>query len=329
MINIHRLLKEGVAINEAAAKEEEKKKLGTLRAGTSGILLADGKSVGACPRKAWIRSKGHTLEDHSFATQLMFQAGHSNEEQWMDLLRASYPHKILQEDEIPTKWTTSNGTAVTGRPDILLLDADNKPALVLELKLASSLWTVRDMLAGKPKADHLIQAAHYSWQLGVPAELWYTSRANFAVTSKDTWMTKQFPKIDEPGAEFCTYNDKDEIKSVNSVTRGYRLEWNARGQLLVTAIPFPSEDAHQQVFTNVTVDGIKKFYEEVSLIDTTQVLPKRPSNLHVDGSKMPYSACNYCPAKPACDNWEKKGFKEWEKAVEKIAVELESGKKTV
>jgi len=43
----------------------------------------------------------------------------------------------------------------------------------------------------EPKLVHLMQAGHYAWELGIPFQLWYTNRAEFAVGSG--WEQKTIP----------------------------------------------------------------------------------------------------------------------------------------
>jgi YD repeat-containing protein len=313
--NILELFQAGITKLAKEHQEKEKDKVGILRAGNTGILMPDGAPVGKCTRLTYLRYKGIEVEEHSQSTHLMFASGFSNEDHWVDVLTSSYPHKILKEEEVPISWTTASGVLVTGRPDLVLLDSQEKPLLGIELKQASSLWTVRDMLNQKPKTMHLMQAAHYSWKLGVPFELWYTSRAHFAVTSKESWMLKQFPKQGQFGSQFCEYNPKGEIKKVLPFMQGYELAWDERGQLKARAIPQPGQQEQPWVFTIITQKGIENYYEKVATMEAKNELGKRPANLEADGSKSSFSICNYCPVQNVCDNWEKKGLKVWEEAV--------------
>ena len=109
----------------------------------------------------------------------MFAAGNLNEDAWFEWLGlSSYEGKILREEEVPSLWYTSNGTKVTGRPDIVLcseavvpedveasevrqfIQNDDKyyePLEGIELKLMCSFWTFRSVvLEGMPKFGHMI-----------------------------------------------------------------------------------------------------------------------------------------------------------------------------
>ena len=188
--------------------DREKAKTGTLRGGNSGIITEGGIAAGACGRLTYLRAKGINPNPIEEERELMFAAGRSNEDSWLDALKRSYDGPILCEEEIPTHWITTEGTPVTGRPDIVLGKDDGvatedtkysyspdeewndgparafAPHLGIELKLVSSLWTARTVLIeDTPKIEHLIQSAHYSWQLDCPFELWYTSRADYHIGS--------------------------------------------------------------------------------------------------------------------------------------------------
>ena len=224
-------------LDEAAA--EESTKSGKLRGGNTSMINSKGQIIGQCANLTYLRYKGIVVEPVDASRDLMFDAGRRNEDHWAEVLGKSLPEglTIIREEDIPTKWETTDGTPVTGRPDIVLaekhiratqsdgtvvydvpdtgdiikysgeaprMEVFNKPVVGIELKQASSLWTLRDVVfQKKPKLAHLMQAAHYSWQLGCPFELWYTSRSDFAITGD--WPKALFPKAGEPGSEHCTY----------------------------------------------------------------------------------------------------------------------------
>lgn len=297
--------------------EAEVKKLGNLRAGNSG-LLESGEVTGNCPRVAFLRAKGIESEEIPFDKDLMFGAGRGNEDLWLEVLRPAWPGIIKCEDEIPVVWQTDNGTKVTGRPDVVLCDKRGKPKQGIELKLVSSVWTAREVLGGRPKLPHLIQAAHYSWQLGVPFELWYTSRVNFAVAG---WMQRHFPLHGAHGSDACDYNDKGEIKSTVPFIRGFQLKFqDVGGEKDVLFFRHVELDEREQenipwTETLVSIPRIKDYYEFVATMEKREDLGPRPTNYKHDGEKLKWSLCDYCGLKDHCDSWEDKGFKQWYQAL--------------
>jgi hypothetical protein len=194
--NILSLYKQGQEkISEERAAEEEGK-LGTLRGGGTGCITDAGEVVAKCHRLSHLRSLG-IQESKGHNDKLMFEAGFANEDIWVDVLSASWKGSIICEEDIPTRWLTSNGTPVTGRPDLVLCEQegdDYKPVLGLELKLVSSPWSAYNKAAKQiPDIEHICQAAHYMWQLDIPFKLCYTSRANYSLGfsgMKANWIRK-------------------------------------------------------------------------------------------------------------------------------------------
>lgn len=322
-MNIDKLYATGV---DSMAKEHddlEETKVGTLRAGNTGAMFA-GKVIGKCARQTLLRYQGVQFEAIARSKRLMFDAGLSNEDIWVKALEegikaSGEPYIIKREEEIPISWKTSGGVSVTGRPDIVLgLEEDGKfvPKKGLELKLASSLWTCRDTgVMFEPKMMHLLQSAHYSWQLGIPFELWYTNRAEFAVGSG--WEQKTFPKKEEMLTDIIEWGKRKDkrtgkefeyVKKVLQFRQGYHLDWTDRGQLKYRPIIEGKELPY--TITPITIAGIEAYYEGVVKQEEEKKLAPRPVNLKADGSKGNYSICDYCPLKPICDTKER-DYDEW------------------
>lgn len=206
------ILGQQLAMREGNDREREK--IGTLRAGNTGMVMEDGRITSVCAARTYLRQQGIDTGDNDedngtrLNRELMFEAGRTNEDIWAaNLTRAGLT--IKREEEIPTSWFASNGknlVTVSGRPDLVVVDPDTQqPIRGLELKLISSLWKAKSTRFNKkPSMEHLLQAGHYSWQLQVPFELWYTCRATYAVTGD--WVQRMFPKYGEPGSEDCSYS---------------------------------------------------------------------------------------------------------------------------
>lgn len=321
---VHILLDQGLRNLVDAHAKEESTKVGTLRAGNTGALLEDGSILGKCARLTYLRYKGIQVEAADYSRELMFAAGRTNEDSWIQVLKAADPSlEMKAEEEIPVKWETANGIAVTGRPDLVLFK-EGKPDLGIELKLAASVWTAKDVgINMKPKMLHLLQAAHYSWQLDVPFELWYTSRVDWPIVG---WMVKQFPKQGEFGSHLLQYSEKGDPKKILPFAQGYSLRWNKKDKLewrpLVMHASQVSMEDIPWMDTPISKEGIKNYYELVSSIDSTRQLPPRPVNLESTGEAGAYSICDYCPLKETCTKEEGKGFDTWVAAVQKVSGSL-------
>lgn len=332
------------------AAKEESTKVGTLRAGNSSLLLPSGEFVGVCPNVTYLRFKGIVIEPVDKSRDLMFDAGRRNEDHWVDVLKQSWDGIVLTESEVPIRWETTNGTQVTGRPDIVLCDKDKNPVCGIELKLVSSLWTARDVyFQKKPKLNHLVQAAHYSWKLNVPFELWYTSRADFAITGD--WVKNLFPKPGELGSEHCVYayyqegklNPKTgknvkhkltkmeydlksamgerglscDILKINPFTQGYLTDIH-NGKLYYKDAMLSNSS---WIETLITLDDITRYYERITEMETLNQVQPTPKLLDVNGDKLNYTAQQYCSLGDLCCG--KCPEKQLDKWVDKIKLKLE------
>lgn len=317
-MDIGKLYVQGVEKMATEHDQLESTKVGTLRAGNTGAIFGN-QIIGTCARLTLLRYLGIQYETIENNKRLMFDAGLSNEDIWVKALEegikaSGEPYIIRREEDTPISWQTSNGTFVTGRPDIVVgmeVNGTWTPVKGLELKLASSLWTCRDTgIMLEPKLMHLLQSAHYSWKLGIPFELWYTNRAEFAVGSG--WEQKTFPQEKDmmtANVEWAERKDKKTgrvikyIKKVLQFRQGYETKWTDKGQLLYRPLLEGSTLHFTQ--TPITQQGIEQYYETVLLQTEEKKLASRPQLLKPDGSKGNYSPCDYCPLKLVCDKKEK------------------------
>lgn len=314
-------------LDEADAQEHTK--AGTLRAGNSSLLADTGELIGSCANLTYLRYKGIQVEKVDSSRDLMFDAGRRNEDHWADVLAKSWDGKILRESDIPIKWFTENGTEVTGRPDLVLCDHEGKPVRGLELKLVSSMWTARDVkFQKKPKLAHLMQSAHYSWKLGVPFELWYTARADYAVTGD--WIKNLFPAPGAEGSEACQYayykfgkhnpktgkpvksrinedeymrakaNDPSsvtsEILKILPFIQGYIITIKDK-QVFYRDAMVPNAPEHETI---ININMIKNYYERITEMEKMNVVQKEPLLLDATGEKLNYTAQQYCSLGDLC-----------------------------
>jgi hypothetical protein len=312
------LLEEGAKALTQKSKTEEANKVGTLRGGTVGLaeLTDAGPEIsGTCHRQAMLRFMGIDIKgaEEDSTRDLMFAAGRTNEDSWLEVLQQSWPGKIFREEEVPIKWQTKGGTNVTGRPDIVLAEQEGKLVRGLELKLISSLWTARTVLKGEPKTGHLTQAAHYMWKLSeqsgheIPFELWYTSRVDWHIMG---WAQKHFPKHGEQNSEYCEYSQNKEgqfdIKKVLPFTKGFQLQFLKSGQL-----QFREMGGKKWIDTIITRDRIQTYYEIIEESVQSKSLGPRPINLDYSGQKENWKQCDFCPLAQTCEKYEKDSFEVW------------------
>jgi hypothetical protein len=327
-MNITKRLQQGRQLDREQHKQKEVLKVGTLRAGNTGMMSGTGDFAGACPRTVHLRQLGYELEVPDDSKMIMFQMGIANESVvFKDLMHTSGPEEvILQEEEIPISWLTSNGTKVTGRPDMVLCskkDGQTIPFLGIEIKSIASVWTSREVLfEGQPKLPHLLQSAHYSWKLGVPFRLVYKQYSNQAVPG---WAGKLFPKQGEPHSQHISYNEKGDIKYIEPFEIAYELEWDSSSRKYLRYRREIGEGEKELDWTRTLISqqDVERFYEFVANMQETKVLGVRPMTIDAQGNEKNYSNCGYCPLKDTCDKHESKGYDKWMAAVLK---EMNSGK---
>ena len=319
-INLREMWRQGVESIRLAHRSLETEKVGTLRGGNSGALLPDGRIIGKCHRLTRLRMDGIEVEEPSKDRLIMFEAGLANEDIWDKVLRSGdlNGYSILREEEVPTKWTTTSGINVTGRPDLVLADKESgEHKLGLEFKMAASLWTARDVLIQrKPKLPHLIQAAHYAQQLSIPFKLVYTSYVDFPVMG---WAQKLMGKLN-PREYPVQVDDKTGlVKKVLPFIKIYDLNWEGKGGTL----QWKEESGSQWTDTGMKWSNIQAYYEMVGYQAQTEDLGPRPSNVDAKMEhKKGWHFCDYCPLSDACDKYDKghKNYSKWREDVLSISV---------
>jgi hypothetical protein len=307
MMNIKSMLDKASVLLEIQGSIRDAEAKGTLRGGSVGWMSTEGEFVGTCPRRAYARMEGYNLEDNS-AKQAMFQGGHLSEEGVVELLKLLWHGTIKREEEVPIRWETTNGTPVTGRPDVVLFpEGSIAPHHGLELKLISSLWTALEVIQ-LPKTIHVLQAMHYSHMLGVPWTLVYVNRTNWALLSE--FAMKKVPKQGEPGSEYVEYVERNKMidtkeggkkkikfiegKAMLPFHHTYPLRWNPEGEVEIQV-----GEEWQTSF--ISWAGISRFYEFVSRIKETGDLGTKPVEVDVLGCAKNFDPCKYCPLLGKCD----------------------------
>lgn len=330
-MNISQLLLDARLREREGHASQESGKLGTLRAGSTGMMDASGNVAGHCHRKSHLRSLGIELEQPSNDKLIMFELGIANEDVIVNQLRSilGSDYTILREEEIPIQWMTRNGTRVSGRPDIVICTGDSlgsmNPVLGLELKSVNSLWVARDVVfSGTPKTANLIQSAHYMWKLNIPYKLIYKNYGQLGQgMAGNEWIIKQFPRPGEPGSEFIEYSSKESkktgqtvhtIKHIKQFEIVYDLQFDKHGRL-----QYKLEAADKWVNTVIVRDDIERYFEYVSgMGGENPDLGPRPLTINPQGEKLNWTDCSYCPLQKTCDQYESTGYENWLNQVKKL-----------
>lgn len=344
---IKELFENGIAEQIAKGNEAEATKVGTLRGGNTGMIDEEGYILGTCAAETYLRFKGIKTKGVDQQKELMFAGGRLNEDHWLDVLKTSYNkpgQRILCESDIPTCWETENGIKVTGRPDIVLCQDSTtefnhfqpvdgselikvpKPVPVcgIELKQCMSInGAYNAFIKKEPNLKHLMQAAHYMWQLDCPFELWYTNRNNLDMPS---WMQyREFPKPEnEPtktiGYRYYRWGDinprtgkpkKHQISETDYLDEKYKKSFAEACKLMPFVQGFKlkldsdqklwfkdtSNDSSDWVETIVTIPRIKRFYDYISTIDSTGKVPGEALNVNYSGDLLGWKFKDYSDLK--------------------------------
>lgn len=295
-MNIGEMLTAGRKALKEEHEKAEVQKLGSLRGGSAGLLTSDGTVYGTCPRLSYLRKIGYQVSPEPYA-DVLFAAGFGSEDivaRELEMAKVAFK----REEDIPVGWTTEAGVKVSGRPDIVLMDENGKPAVGLELKLISSVWTARDVMGHlSPKSDHLIQAGHYSWQLGIPWKLVYANRAYWHINYVKTLASSFQDK------ECCEHKEGRPFRVVPGYTI-FDLQWRDG------VLQYAPEGSGEWTSTLITKEAIESYYEAVASLNETSSVPPRPTNRHVNGDKS-FRYCDYCPLIGVCNEQENKKLGEW------------------
>ena len=284
-------LKLGYDRLEAESEKQEADKLGFFRGGNSGCMLEDGTILGSDPRVAVLRSLGIQKET-TMDDALLFQAGHSNEDnlaQWMKESGMEY----LQEEECPVKWEVTSGGIqypVTGRPDFKV-QQDGKDAYGIELKGIFSVGTAMEVghfLGNTPKIDNVCQAAHYSYKNNkLPWLLVYVNRSWHNVfyfgAGKFPFDHRALKRDDKTGKPI----------TLSPFMTIFDLDWEG-DTLTVNGKP-----------TIITASGIDTYYQYLADCVTSQTIPHEHTSINIWGeaSKKDNKKKYYDFAEASTDSW--------------------------
>lgn len=272
-------------------------KLGHLRGGDAGAIVGT-EAYGKCGRLSMMRADGVEFPVDN-DTREQFAGGFKNEDIVAEWLLAGDPSLPLKrESDWPTEWATDNGTPVSGRPDIVLMnEAGTAATTLIELKSVVSMWSALSKHYDlKPDSGNIIQAAQYSMALGkIPMWLLYSNRSQFHLSTAPKWLQAKFL----PGPVYnVEYKDDGTPLKIGAFNRVYDLTWGADGHVY-----YHTEGLDRPVKTEVTEAAIRAYYNSVAEHRAAGTLPARPSTKAIDGTKG-FLACDYCEAKDVCDNYE-------------------------
>jgi hypothetical protein len=308
-VDLKQLIKAGRAALQAAHVAEEATKLGQLRGGSVGALVA-GQYFGKCPRVAHLRMRGLQLPAEESKLP-MFAAGYANEDIVINELTHAWPGQVLRDDSVPAvDYRLPSGARVTGRPDVILAGADGSLLAGLELKMIASIWTAKAVhYELKPKSDHLIQAGHYSLALGrLPFSLYYCSRVDWHLSTAPKWMQDRFAAGAAGLVHDVEYKDGKPFK-ILPFDRVYELSWERDARTRTERLHYWTEGMADPVATLLTPESITDYYEAVVALGADGTTGPRPGAKSIDGAKS-YSPCDYCPLAATCDQYED-DYQQW------------------
>lgn len=298
------LYQKGRDLEIKAHADAEVAKQGTLRGGSSGCVDQNGEVYGTCHRLALARYKGHQAPiDPDGDSYHWFDAGYANEDAWMQKLTKSVAamgpeYQLKAEEDCPTKWETSSGVAVTGRPDLMVWK-DGSPLLGIELKVVCTTNSAVSVFCeDKPKVTNLIQAAHYSMEHGCPFNLVYSYRSSGPVPF---WANKFKDKL----------RKKRNTYYIDPFIKEFKIGFDS-GRI------YYIKDNGERVDTPLTAEGIRNYYELIVDMDTNKDLHARVTNKDLSGKMLPWDPCGFCPLKEACDDYEF-SFDAWMDKIELIS----------
>ena len=272
---------------------KESLKVDCFRGGHSGCITEDGIILGADPREAVLRSQGiqipTTMDDG-----LLFQAGHSNEDnlaQWMDSAGMNY----LQEEDCPVQWSVTSGDTtfpVIGRPDFKVLDDTGKDQYGIELKGIFSVGTAMDVahfLGANPKVINVCQSAHYSYKNNrLPWLLVYVNRGwhnVFYFGASRFKMDHRSLKLDDKTGKPITMSPFMTL---------YDLDWDG-DTVLINNKP-----------TLITGAGIDRYYQYLADCVVNKVIPSEHTSVDIWGKKLKKdkSKLYYSFKEASTDSWD-------------------------
>jgi len=273
-LEIYDMLQRGFAVKQANRLADQEAHPGSdWRGGNSGCITDSGQIIGYSPRTTVLRHMGVEMPA-SLDNDLMFEAGYKNEEHWAELLTlAEVPFK--SEEEIPVKWALPNGETVGGRPDCVIGEPNAEeftPRLGIEHKLISSngrLVEHAHFANARPNAQHVCQAAHYSWKMGIDWVLAYTNRSWFFTFtySRARFGNHRAMLVDSSGKT-------EKVILVRPFISMYNLTWED-GRLLVDGKP-----------TIITQEGIQRYYQYCSDCVKNQEVPLQGGGISIWGDPL-------------------------------------------
>jgi len=288
---------------------EEADKAGILRAGNSGAILPDGSVIGKCHRAALARFLGLEPQLYPDNNKKGYFALGLAHELWVESVVGTMMDKktqvMLCEEYIPTKWTTKDGTLVTGRPDMVICnkvsteptsgyyvtlaataaanpDEYAVPEIGIELKALGAANAAAGVWYQGPKTDHLLQSLHYMLELNLDSYQLFYSYMGSAIMP--WWVKSQFP---------ATYE-----KILQPFRKEFTLTINKEGFLCY------AEVNNRPTATVIKPQMLRDYYQLLTEMKDRKTLYRRHSDKDHTGSSLAFSVCNYCQYKDACNSSE-------------------------
>ena len=270
---------------------------GMFRGGSVGAIGPRGIIYGTCPRIALARYWGWN-DSMPASRKLMTDGGKGSEVLWdARFLKVLGADRFLPEGAVKVSWQTVGGIEVSGTPDGTILNEDDTKTGV-EHKRISSAWTARKVsVIRKPKKTHFIQACHYMVAGGYSNYLLvYTQDVDFpcpgvgGMDSRALWPETNSIVEYQNGYPFRIQPHLS-VYDISADTAG--VFW------------FKHHAETEWTVSDITMEGIKSFYELAASQEIKQVLGNKPSSNSPFGDKKDNAtACSMCTLQETCKNKE-------------------------
>ena len=286
-MNLYKLFKKGIEAEKLERARREAELAGSLRGGNTGYMV-NGQIHGRCAREAVLRYFG-VDKDFSTSLRIQFAMAEYAETMLIEKFGKATDLDIMTQDECSIEWDCG-GMPVKCSPDIVFAN-QGTPTLGVEVKMISSIWTLRNVtpfsfIPGKPNADHLCQAAHYSRKLGqqngtdfIPWKLLYICPVGYHAHTKDLRESSY-------NSEFLKRQDygKREVFKIESHMVTYDMTFDSTGRVLYRLESEGREEAWTS--TPITAQGIEDYYNVVAECVREKKMPPRMKNTDLTGKAL-------------------------------------------
>jgi len=294
----------------------------TLRGGSAGAIMDDGTQFG-CVRKAALRYHGYDLPIDA-RTQILMGFGISNEDVLDKYISLSgWPKdRIKREEEIPVSYEIGSPSStdmekdrmerVTGRPDMILLDASGHPYWGIEMKLKGTVYGAKNILINsKVDSAHIIQSMHYMWKHNLTRySIVYSIPVRFAIQGADAEAFAALNLAELKADGTPSYAKLGFYETI--------FEWDKEADTLQC---YTVHSGVERRDIPLRIGHIEDFYKLVSQVAHRETMGGRPTKRSILPNSFEWNLCDMCELKDVCNNYEHDIDAWWDWAIEKISSE--------